>query len=202
MRVFGLTGGIASGKTTVARRIEERGVPVVYADQLARDAVAKGSDGLAAIVATFGDDVLLPNGELDRRALGARTFGDKAMLAKLNAIVHPRVGALALEAFSALATKGHALVCYEVPLLVENGLADMFRPVVVVAASHARQLERTLRRDNLSEEEARARIASQRPLEEKVAVADFVIENDGTLEQLLERTDEVLAAVRGWGRAP
>lgn len=198
MRVFGLTGGIASGKSTVAKRFEALGIPVVYADQLARDAVAKGSDGLAAIAATFGHDILTAEGELDRRALGARTFGDKAQLAKLNAIVHPRVAALAMKAFTEHASAGRELICYEVPLLVENGLTEMFRPVVVVAADESTQLARTLSRDGLTQAEARARIAAQLPLAKKVEAADFVIENDGTLADLLAATDAVAEKVRSW----
>lgn len=202
MRVFGLTGGIASGKSTVARRFEQLGIPVVYADRLARDAVAKGSEGLAEIAQTFGADLVLTSGELDRRALGARTFGDPAALARLNAIVHPRVAALALAAFSRLSEQGHELVCYEVPLLVENGLAEAFRPVVVVAASAQAQLARVLERDGLTREEAEARIASQLPLEQKLAAADLVIHNDGDLDALLREVDRVAAEVRARCREP
>lgn len=196
MRVFGLTGGIASGKSTVARRFEELGIPVVYADRLARDAVTKGAPALAEIVSAFGEDVLLPNGELDRKALAARTFGDDAALAKLNAIVHPQVARLALEAFARHAKDGTELVCYEVPLLVETGMTEMFRPVVVVAAPEMSQIERAVKRDGLSVAEAKARVASQLPLETKVAAADFVIDNDGTLEALLAEVDRVAAEVR------
>lgn len=196
MKVFGLTGGIGSGKSTVAKRLEDLGIPVVYADRLARVAVERGSAGLAEIARTFGEDVLDANGDLDRRALGARTFGDPAALAKLNAIVHPRVAKLALQSFERHFGEGAKLVCYEVPLLVESGLEEMFRPVVVVAASEATQVARTVARDGLSEAEALARVRSQRPLADKVAVADYVIENDGSLEHLLARTDEVVAAIR------
>lgn len=196
MKVFGLTGGIGSGKSTVAKRIEAVGIPVVYADRLARVAVERGSSGLAEIVRAFGDDVLDASGDLDRRALAARTFGDPAALAKLNAIVHPRVAKLALESFQRHFGAGAPLVCYEVPLLVESGLQEMFRPVVVVAANEATQIARTVLRDGLSEEEAVARVRAQKPLADKIAVADFVIENDGSLEHLLERTDEVVAAIR------
>jgi dephospho-CoA kinase len=196
VRIFGLTGGIGSGKSTVARRFEELGIPVVYADRLAREAVAKGSTGLEAIAKEFGEDVIAATGELDRRALGARTFGDKAALAKLNAIVHPRVAALALEAFRAHAEAGKDLVCYEVPLLVENGLMNAFRPVVVVAASEEQQVARAVARDGLSEAEARARIDAQLPLADKIAVADFVIDNSGSLDDLLEATDRTAAAIR------
>jgi dephospho-CoA kinase len=195
-RVFGLTGGIASGKTTVARRFEELGIPVVYADVLAREAVAKGTDGFDAVVAAFGAEVIGADGELDRRLLGARVFGDETARRTLNAIVHPRVGALALARFQELSAKGHALVCYEVPLLVEGGLQEMFRPVVVVAAPEAEQVARAAKRDGLSEDEVRARVASQLPLEKKIAVADHVIWNTGTREELLEKVDALAATLR------
>ena len=198
MRVFGLTGGIASGKTTVARRFESLGIPVVYADVLARQAVAPGSEGLAEVAAAFGADVVAPDGSLDRKALAARTFGDPAAVKRLNAIVHPRVAALAMGSFAELAGAGHEIVCYEVPLLVESGLTEMFRPIVVVAAPEAVQIARAAERDGLSEAEARARIAAQLPLADKVAVADFVIDNTGSLDALIARTDEVAAAVRAW----
>lgn len=196
MKVFGLTGGIASGKTTVARLFEARGVPVVYADELARRAVEPGSEGLAAVVARFGREVLATDGSLDRKKLGAVVFGKPDELAALNAIVHPRVGALGLEAFAALAAKGVTLACYEVPLLIENGLHHMFKPVVLVAADPATQRARIATRDGLTLEEADRRIASQLPLEEKLKLADHVIENRGSLAELEARADEVLNAIR------
>lgn len=196
MKVFGLTGGIASGKTTVARFFESRGVPVVYADYLARRAVEPGSDGLAAVVARFGDDVLAPDGSLDRKKLGAIVFEKPAELAALNAIVHPRVAALGLEAFSDLAGRGVELACYEVPLLIENGLHHAFRPVVMVAADPATQRARIAARDGLTLEEADKRIAAQMTLAEKLKLADYVIENRGTLAELEARAGEVLNAIR------
>lgn len=199
MRVFGLTGGIASGKTAVARRFESQGVPVVFADDLARKVVEKGSPGLAAIVARFGADVL-EDGELSRKKLGARVFGHPEELAALNAIVHPRVAELSQRTFAELAQQGAELVCYEVPLLVENGLSELFRPVVVVTASEPVQLERLMRRDGLDEPQARARIGSQLSADAKRKVADFVIENDGDWEALQRRADDVLLAIRAGSR--
>jgi len=195
-RVFGLTGGIASGKTTVARRFESLGIPVVYADELARDVVARGTDGLSAIVTAFGEGVLDASGDLDRKKLGAIVFADAEKRSRLNAIVHPRVGAAGLARFSELFASGHPLVCYEVPLLVESGLTEMFRPIVVVAAPAAVQIARTMSRDGLTEEEARQRVASQLPLADKIAVADYVIENTGSEEALARRVEEVAAAIR------
>lgn len=192
MRVFGLTGGIASGKSTVAKRFEARGIPVVYADELAREAVARGTPGLEAIVAAFGREVLDGNGDLDRKALGARVFGDEEARRRLNAIVHPTVASLAAQRFLEHGARGAKLVCYEVPLLVESGLQDALRPVVVVAAPEDVQVRRTMERDGLDEAAARARVRSQLPLEDKLRVADYVIENAGSLEALIQRTDEVV----------
>ncbi len=196
MRVFGLTGGIASGKSTVARRVAELGVPVVYADELAREAVGKDTAALQEVVALLGQDVLDASGELDRKKAGARVFGDPARLRALNSIVHPRVGALAAARFAELAAAGHALACYEVPLLVESGLADALRPVVVVAAPEALQIARAVERDGLDAGAVEARVRAQLPLEKKLEVADYVIENTGTLDDLTRRTDEVVASIR------
>ncbi|MBX3226928.1 MAG: dephospho-CoA kinase [Labilithrix sp.] len=195
MHLFGLTGGIASGKSAVAARLRERGVPVIDADKLARDAVAPGTDGLAAIVKRFGAEVLLPDGSLDRKKLGAIVFGDEEKRKALNAIVHPQVTLLTFAASKAYRDEGEALVAYEAALIVENGVADAFRPLVVVAAPEAVQLARIVQRDGLTEEEARARIAAQMPLAEKIATADYVIENTGSLADLERRTDEVLASL-------
>jgi len=195
VHLFGLTGGIASGKSAVAARLRERGVPVIDADQLARDAVTKGSPGLAAVVAAFGEGVLAEDGALDRKKLAALVFGDEPKRAALNAIVHPIVTKLTFQRAAELRDEGHELACYEAALIVENGVADAFRPLVVVSAPEATQLTRACARDRASEEEIRARIRAQMPLAEKVKVADFVIENVGSLADLHRRTDEVLAAI-------
>jgi len=168
---------------------------VVDADQLARAAVAPGEAALDAIVEAFGADVLGSDGGLDRAALAARVFGNDAERARLNAIVHPRVRALAQERFDALERAGEPLACYEVPLLVETGQADRFRPLVVVSCEPSAQRERLMERDGSSAEHALARIASQLPVSEKVALADFVIENDSSVETALARADRVLGEV-------
>ena len=196
MHVFGLTGGIASGKSAVAARIRANGVPVIDADQLSRDAVAVGSRGLAAVVSAFGEEVLQSDGALDRKKLAAVVFGDDERRRTLNAIVHPEVGRLSMAATERHRTEGAALVCYEAALLVENGIADAFRPLVVVSAPEDVQLARAVARDGATQEEALARIRAQMPLATKIAAADHVIENTGTLADLHRRTDEVLAAIR------
>ncbi|MCC6214018.1 MAG: dephospho-CoA kinase [Polyangiaceae bacterium] len=195
MLVFGLTGGIGSGKSTVAARFRERGLPVVDADQVARDAVAPGSDGLAELVAAFGPGVLDPDGALDRKRLAAVVFADAAERKRLEAIVHPRVRALTIARFAALAGAGEPLACNEVPLLVESGLAAALRPLVVVSVPEAVQLERTVARDGCTADEARARVRAQLPLADKVALADHVIDNSGDRAATCRRADEVLDTI-------
>jgi dephospho-CoA kinase len=195
LQLFGLTGGIGSGKSTVARRFRERGLPVLDADQLARDVVAKGSAGLEEIVARFGAEMLDAEGCLDRKKLAARVFSDDEERRALNRITHPRVGKLLSERADELARRGEPLACYEVPLLFEAGLDAALRPVVVVDAPMATQVERTVARDGGTADEALARIRAQMPLEEKARRADYVIDNTGTLDALRGRADEVLDAV-------
>jgi dephospho-CoA kinase len=195
VQVFGLTGGLASGKGVVSARFAARGVPVINADELARDVVRPGTPGLAAIAAEFGAEVIAQNGELERRRLGQRVFGDPAARKRLEAITHPRIHAAMAERVAELAARGEALACYEAPILVELGRADAVRPLVVVAADTETQVARAMQRDGLPEAEVRARIAAQLPLEEKVRVADYVIHNDGQLEETRAAADRVLDAI-------
>jgi dephospho-CoA kinase len=193
-RVVGLTGGIAAGKSTIARCFAALGVPVVDADKLARDAVAKGSPGLREIVAAFGPEVLLPDGTLDRQALGARVFADAALRARLNAITHPRIAELGAAQIAAHAARGAPYVLYEAALIVENGLQRGMFALVVVSVDPVVQLARLVKRDGLSEEQAQARIAAQMPLDKKLEVADFVIDNSGEDQSVLaEQVAEVHA---------
>ncbi len=192
---MGLTGGIGSGKSTGARMFAEQGVPVVDADQIARDVVAPGTDGLAEIRAAFGDSILAPDGSLDRKALGERVFADADARKQLEAILHPRIARASMARFAELASEGHPYAIYEAALLVENGSHRMMSALIVVTASEATQLARVQARDGLSEAEARARMAAQLPLEEKVRVADYVIENDGDVEDTRARAREVHRAL-------
>lgn len=196
LRVFSLTGGIASGKSTVAGHWRSLDLPVVDADELARRVVAPGTPGLAAVVERFGPSVLDENGGLDRGALGRIVFGDPAARRALEAIIHPRVQEAAREEFARIAATGERLACYEVPLLFETGQHTVYRPVVVVTVDEPTQLERAMQRDGLTAEEARARIAAQMPLAEKVAKADYVIDNTGPLAATLEDAERVLASIR------
>ena len=192
--VIGLTGGIASGKSQVAALLRARDVPVVDADQLARDVVQPGEAALAAIVSAFGPGVLAPDGTLDRRALGRLVFGDPEARARLEAITHPAIAARSLQAFATLQAQGHALVFYEAALLVETGGHRQLSALVVVSAPKEVQRARLLAREpDLTAAEADARIASQLPLSEKEAVADVVVRNDADLVTLASRVDDMLA---------
>lgn len=195
VHVFGLTGGIGSGKSTVARRFAARALCVIDADVLAREVVAPGAPALAEIVEAFGQAMLDPDGHLDRARLAAVVFDDAEKRARLNQITHPRVRELSVQRVSECGARGEPLCCYEVPLLVESGMADALRPLVVVSVPVEVQVARTCARDGMSEAQARARIAAQMPLADKVAIADYVIDNSGTLERTHEQADEVLDAI-------
>jgi dephospho-CoA kinase len=193
--IVGLTGGIGSGKSTVARIFAEQGVPVVDADRVAREVVEPGTEGLREVVEAFSEDVLDADGRLDRAKLGERVFGDDAARKKLESILHPRIAAASMARFAELASEGHPYAIYEAALLVENGSHRMMQALVVVSAREETQIARVCARDGVDEAAARQRIAAQLPLEEKVAVADYVISNDGSLEQTRDRTLEVHRAL-------
>ncbi len=195
MHVFGLTGGIASGKSTVAARWRSRGLPVIDADQLAREVVLPGSDGLREIVEVFGSAVLLPDGGLDRKALARLAFADPGARKKLERITHPRIAQRTVERTSELAKAGAPLACYEAALIVENDLSDYFRPLVVCSCPEDVQLARIRTRDEASAADALARVQAQKPLAVKVAAANFVIDTGGTLVNNARQADEVLQAI-------
>jgi dephospho-CoA kinase len=199
--VFGLTGGVASGKSAVGARFTERGLDVIDADRVARDVVAVGSDGLAAIVRAFGPEVLIAEGktgagQLDRATMRTIIFSDAANRERLNGILHPMIAAETVARTHALEEAGVTLACYESPLLVEMGLADAFRPLVVVSVARETQHTRLMSRDGMTAEAAHRMIDAQAPLEQKVRLADYLIDNNGTLEQLLRRADEVLEELK------
>lgn len=196
MRVFGLTGGIASGKSTVSRLWAGSGLPVVDADKVSRMVVEPNTPGYIAVIEAFGMGVLLPNGELDRKALGRIVFGDSEKRKVLNAIVHPRIALMTQSILDEHRARGADLVCYDAPLLFENHLEDSFRPVVVVACPPEVQLERIMERDDLTREEALARIMAQMPQGRKVNAADVVIHNDGDLPTLVMKARQALDEVR------
>lgn len=179
--IVGLTGGIASGKSTVSRIWRELGVTVVDADQLAREVVAPGSEGLQEVVEVLGPQALTPDGSMDRKAVGAMVFGDAAARWALNRVIHPRVAALAQERLSE-ATGAFAV--YDVPLLVETEGYKTVDRTVVVAIDEAIQIARAMERDGLDEAAIKARIDAQAPLYSRLGVADLVIWNNGTLAEL------------------
>lgn len=192
LQLFGLTGGIGSGKSTVARRFRARGLPVLDADELAREVVTKGTPGLAEIVSRFGSEMLDEFGNLDRKKLAARVFQNEDDRRELNRITHPRVGSLLSERAEEFARRGEPLACYEVPLLFEAGLQSVLRPIVVVDAPIDARVGRTITRDGGSEEDVLVRVRAQMPLEEKVRRADYVIDNSDSPDALVARADEVL----------
>ncbi len=183
MRVIGLTGGIASGKSTVAQLFAELGAAVIDADQLAREAVEPGSTALAAIVQQFGPTILRPDDTLDRSALGAIIFADPSARRRLEQITHPAIRALALARLAALRAAGTAVVIYMAPLLIEAGATDRVDEIWVVHIDPATQLQRLTARDILSREDAQSRVASQMPLEEKRRHGRIVIDNSGPLAE-------------------
>jgi dephospho-CoA kinase len=189
MLMIGLTGGIGSGKTAVARRLAELGATVIDSDALAREVVAAGTAGRDEVVAEFGDAVLGPDGELDRAALGRIVFADESARRRLEAIVHPRVRARAAEIAAAAPPDG--VVVNDVPLLVEANLAGLYDMVIVVLADEETRVRRLARDRGLSEADARSRIAAQATDEQRRAVADVVIVNDGTLDDLRAKVDDV-----------
>jgi dephospho-CoA kinase len=193
---IGLTGGIGSGKSTVAARLAELGAVVIDSDRLAREVVAVGSPGLARVVERFGPSVLLADGSLDRPRLGGLVFSDPAALADLNAIVHPLVRARS-DALSAQAmADGVAAVVHDIPLLVENKLAAGFDTVIVVEAPLELRLRRLAGR-GVDSETARARIAAQASDEERRAVADIVLDNSGSVVELTAQVDAAWAGLVG-----
>jgi dephospho-CoA kinase len=184
-----LTGGIGSGKSEVSRRLAERGAVIVDADAAAREVVEPGTPGLAEVVAEFGEEVLRPDGSLDRERLGSIVFADDARRARLNAIVHPRVGERMRELVEQ--APPDAIVVYDVPLIAENDLAGMYDLVVVVDAPVEEQVRRLTERRGMTEADARARIAAQATRERRLAIADRVIDNSGGLDRLAEQVDEL-----------
>ncbi|MGW2019789.1 dephospho-CoA kinase [Streptomyces sp. NPDC001927] len=182
MLKVGLTGGIGAGKSAVSRLLVSYGAVLIDADKIAREVVEPGTPGLAAVVAAFGPEILTEQGTLDRPKLGSIVFADADRLATLNGIVHPLVGARSAELESAAGPDD--VVVHDVPLLTENALAPLYDLVVVVDASAETQLDRLVRLRGMAEPEARARMAAQATREQRRAIADLLIDNDGPLEAL------------------
>ena len=194
MLLFGLTGGIATGKSTVTQMLRELGLPVIDADALAREVVEPGRSALAEIAARFPG--VVEDGVLNRAKLGALVFKDADARAALNAITHPRIRALALEKTLALAETGATHAIYDAALLLENKLHEGMNGVILVTCPLETQVARVMARDGLSEEAARARIASQMSTDEKRQYATWVIDNGGTREDTRRQVEAVVRALR------
>lgn len=193
MRVIGLTGGIASGKSTVAEILAGLGVPVIDADQLARAVVAPGEPALAAIVAAFGEGVINPDGSLNRPALGAIVFADPAARKRLEAITHPAIARLAEARLAELRRQGAPVAIYMAPLLIEAGVTRRVDEIWVVYADRETQLGRLMARDGSTRQDAERRLAAQLPMEEKAKQGRVVIDNRGSREELERRVREIWA---------
>lgn len=197
----GLTGGVASGKSTVSAMFAELGAVVIDADLLAREVVARGTPGLAAVVAEFGPEVLTSDGELDRPAVGTIVFADEGRRRALEAIIHPLVRQRGVELEAAASADD--VVVHDIPLLAETGQADRFDAVVVVDAPTELQLSRMVELRGMTRAEAEARIAAQATREQRRAIATYLIENTGTLEDLRDRVAEVFRELHpDEGRVP
>ena len=195
--MIGLTGGIGSGKSTVAALLAEHGFPVVDADQLAREVVEPGQPALAELAEAFGQDVLHDDGSLNRPELAARAFVDKEHTELLNSITHPRIRQLREQCFRQAADAGADAVVYDMPLLVEQGVDKHMDLTVVVDVDVEERIRRLVSTRGLTEEDARRRIAAQVDDAERLAAADVVIDNNGPVEALGEQVEQLVRVIRG-----
>ncbi len=192
---IGLTGGLASGKSTVAEILRNKKIPIINADSLAREAVRPGSEGLKKIVTLFGTELLVPDGTLDRKKLASKVFGQKTSLDQLENILHPIIRQMAIEAREKLKSEGHAIAFYDVPLLFEKNMQKLFDRTVLVATSVENQIQRAVSRDKMSEEEALSRMSHQIPLVQKLKLADYIIDNNSGLKELEKKVDQMLLTI-------
>lgn len=195
LKLVGLTGGIGSGKSTVADLIRAQGVPVLDADQLAREVTAPGEPALAEIAHVW-PQAIAPDGRLDRKKLGATVFADPAARRRLEAITHPRIQERARAQAQAMETQGHRLAFYEASLLVETGRHREYDGLVVVSADDEQQIARVVARDGCTHEQATARLRAQLPLADKAKVATHIIDNSGDLEATRRQVERLLADLR------
>ena len=196
MKLVGLTGGIASGKSTVAKILQSLGAAIVNADDLAREVVEPGHEAWKGIVAAFGADILQSDQTLDRQKLRTLIFNQPEARKRLESIIHPRVRALAEERIRQYAAAGYPVVIYEVPLLFEGNLQEWLRPVILVACDVETQTARLQNRDHLTAADAEKHIAAQMSLKDKRRLADYVIENNGSLEDLERQTRQILEELK------
>ena len=196
MKLVGLTGGIASGKSTVAKILESLGAAIVNADTLSREVVEPGREAWQEIVAAFGTEVLQPDQGLDRQKLRTIIFNNPEARRKIESIIHPRVRALAEQRIHDHTAAGYDVVVYEVPLLFEGNLHEWLRPVILVACDVDTQLQRLQQRDGLDRAQGQKHIDAQMSLTEKRRLADYVIENNGSLDDLKRRVEAVLEKIK------
>lgn len=194
-KIFGLTGSIASGKSTVSNFFKESQIPVVDADVIAREVVEIGKPAYNQIVETFGQKILLENGEINRPLLGSIIFEQKEKRLQLNSIVHPEVRKEMMSQASNHIENGQPLVILDIPLLFESNLTNLVEKVIVVTVSEETQLERLMKRNNLTKEEAILRISSQIPVKEKEAKADYIIDNNGDLHNTKKQVEELIKKI-------
>jgi dephospho-CoA kinase len=182
MRVFGLTGNIGSGKSTVAAMFRDEGIPLLDADRISREVTAPGGRAYRPVIDSFGAEIVLPGGAIDRKRLGEIVFADPARRARLEEITHPAILASMKEALAELARGGHRAVMIEAALVFETGRKGLFNSVISVRCEEETQIRRLMARDRSSREQAAARIGAQMDAEEKARAADYVIDNSGCLE--------------------
>jgi dephospho-CoA kinase len=194
--ILGLTGGIATGKSTVSAMLRQRGIPVIDADQIAREVVEPGKPAYEAIVRHFGKEILLPDGSINRKLLGEIVFSNEAERQKLNSIVHPEVRRVMREQAEEAERAGAQIVFMDIPLLFESKLQHMVDKIVVVYAPARMQLARMMERDELDEEQAMKRLRAQLPIEQKRAEADYLIDNQGTREETEQQVEQMLAEIK------
>jgi dephospho-CoA kinase len=197
MMIIGLTGSIASGKSTVSKMLEEQGYPIVDADLVARKVVEPGSITLQEISEEFGSDIIQKDGSLDRQKLGEMIFNDPELRGRLNDIIHPAIRKEMLRERDELVKAGNELIIMDIPLLFESQLQHFVDKILVVSVTEENQLLRLMERNGLAEHEAKARIGSQLPMSVKVQGADAVIFNDGTIEETKQQLMEILSSWSG-----
>ena len=196
MITFGLTGGIASGKSTVTKTFRAAGIPMVDADIVARQVVEPGTPGLQAVINAFGTEYLLSDGTLNRTKLGALVFADKKELDICNKIMMPLIHDEGAAQIQKLHDEGHLIVGYDAALICEIGNAEKYRPLIVVHCPTDTQLARLMSRNNLTRDEAMARIEAQMPVEKKKAMADYLIDTSGTIEYSVQQTEKIIEILK------
>jgi len=195
-KVLGLTGSIATGKSTIAKLFKQENIPIVDADLISRQVVEPGAEAYQKIVSIFGQDILSPDQTINRKKFGQIIFDNREKREQLNAIIHPIIIAQLIKERDQLISENHRIIILDIPLLFELKLTDLMDKVIVVYASPEKQLKRLKRRDHLSEQDAKQRISSQISIEDKVKEADYLIDNDGTEQETKEQFYQLLEQLK------